>query len=239
MKARDLITTGETAVAIFTRGGHFIIQTDGRGQTGNWVMNPRMRLDRVIVYKRDPNDTKHEVYIGTVIDIVESEQPGRWKIEMANIEFAGTTTLNWNEFTETKQGAVNPIKYISAEQTPTTKHPVTKRSAVSETTITPSQLGDWRRAMVQLLNRIDPQGATGNESVAARITRLSRKGVIPREVAAMMHTVREMRNVAEYQSRPLSPDETVAATAAWNIVQEWARKRLESVSLNQRSTESK
>ncbi len=228
MKVRDLVKPGETAVAIFTRGGRFVVQSDGRGYTGNWVINPGKRLNKVIIYKRDQNGTQNEIYVGTPIEIIEPEESGRRKIEMADIKFAGTTTLNWNEFTETRPGAVNPIKYISdcrEKATQPSKNAYTDNPVSSGSTITPTQLGDWRRAIIQLLNRIDSGSRTDREGVASRISRLSREGVLPREVAPMMHTITEMRNLTEYGSRTLSATEVAAVTAAWNAVQEWAQTR--------------
>jgi hypothetical protein len=44
MKARDLVQAGESAVAIFTRGGRFVLREDGTGYTGNWVINPKKKI---------------------------------------------------------------------------------------------------------------------------------------------------------------------------------------------------
>lgn len=229
MKARDLVRPRESAVAIFTRGKQFHCRQDGAGYTGNWVINPKKKIDKVIIYKRDPNGNKHEIFVGTLVEIIDSEQAGRRQLSMANIRLAGTTTLNWNEFTETKHGAVNPVKYISdipgepTSRTPPKREPEAVRPVRSGSTITPSQLGDWRRGIVQLLPRIDREKRIEGESVGARIGRLSRDGVIPREVAAMMRTITEMRNATEYESNTLSPSEVDVVTAAWTAVQEWAQ----------------
>jgi hypothetical protein len=61
--------------------------------------------------------------------------------------------------------------------------------------------------------------------VGARIGLLQRSGVIPREIAAMMRTVTEMRNAVEYQDKTLSPAEGSAVRAAWSVIQEWADDR--------------
>src|SRR5262245_20418998 len=109
MKAHDLVKAGESAVAIFTRGGRCVLREDGTGYAANWVMNLKKKIKKVIIYKRDAIGTNHEVFIGSLIDVINSDQEGRRQINMADISFVGTTTLNWNEFTETKPGAVNPI----------------------------------------------------------------------------------------------------------------------------------
>jgi hypothetical protein len=231
MKARDLIEAGESAVAIFTRGKQFVLRQDGTGYTGNWVIKPKKKVDKVIIYKRDSSGNNHEVFVGTLVEIIDSEEEGRRQVNMSDIRPAGTTDDNWNEFTETKPGAVNPIKYISdragepASRSAPAKVPETPRLVSSGSTITPSQLGDWRRGIVQLLPRFDRQKRNERESVGGWIGRLSREGVIPREVAAMMRTVVEMRNATEYESKTLSSSEVAAVRAAWTVVQEWARDR--------------
>jgi hypothetical protein len=64
------------------------------------VINPRKKIDKVIIYKRDPIGNNHEVFIGSLIEVINSDQEGRRQINMANISLIGTTTLNWNEFTD-------------------------------------------------------------------------------------------------------------------------------------------
>jgi hypothetical protein len=39
------VTSGEKAVAIFTRGGRFTLNADGTGVTGNWKLNPARSID--------------------------------------------------------------------------------------------------------------------------------------------------------------------------------------------------
>jgi hypothetical protein len=112
MKARDVIKPGETAVVIFTRGGRFTLKQDGSGSTGNWVVSQNRKTDKVIIYKRDSRRGQSEIYVGVPVEIIDSDEEGRREARMASLELVGTTDSNWNEFTETKQGAVNPVKYI-------------------------------------------------------------------------------------------------------------------------------
>ena len=111
MKTYEVIP-GETAVAIFTRGGRFKLKQDGSGSTGNWVISQRRKTDKVIIYKQDPEQGQHEIYVGLPVEIIDSDEEGRREVRMKNIELVGTTSNNWNEFTGTKAGAVNPVKYI-------------------------------------------------------------------------------------------------------------------------------
>jgi hypothetical protein len=89
----------------------------------------------------------------------------------------------------------------------------------------PADITDWRRRIVQAIARLD-QGADRQpqESVAARLGRLSRQGVIPRSIVAQMRAITEMRNAVEYESKALSFSENVSAWANWNVIQEWASK---------------
>lgn len=75
---------------------------------------------------------------------------------------------------------------------------------------------------MRLLKLVDPLPPT-EESVAGRIGRLSRAGAIPREVAAFMRSITEMRNVAEYQGKELSSAENRAIAAAWGVIEEWGK----------------
>jgi hypothetical protein len=89
--------------------------------------------------------------------------------------------------------------------------------------VSPGQLADWRRRLVQLLARLEtPSSNQAQQSVAVRISHLSRDGRIPREIAAVMRTVTEMRNAAEYDSKTLTPTESALLEAAWKTLQEWA-----------------
>jgi hypothetical protein len=112
MKALEAIKPGETAVAIFTRGGRFKLKQDGSGSTGNWVISKTRRINKVIIYKQDTARGQHEIYVGVPTEIIDSDEEGRREVRMADVQLVGTTSNNWHEFTETKAGAVNPIKYI-------------------------------------------------------------------------------------------------------------------------------
>jgi hypothetical protein len=84
-------------------------------------------------------------------------------------------------------------------------------------------LGDRRRVLLRLLDAVDQQeGRPARESVAGRIGRLRHASVIPRQVAACMRTITEMRNVAEYEAKTLSAAETEAVAASWVVIKDWA-----------------
>jgi len=92
--------------------------------------------------------------------------------------------------------------------------------------VTATQLADWRRRLLRLLDAIDPAGdRPQGEGLAGRIARLSKAGRIPRHIAACMRTVSESRNVTEYEAAELSVAESAAVEASWGAVKEWAGKR--------------
>ena len=96
-----------------------------------------------------------------------------------------------------------------------------KYAQISE--LPPADVTTWRRLIAQAIARLDQTGQRPpKEGVAARISRLSRAGVIPREVANMMLTITEMRNAVEYDSKTLSYNENVVAWANWHAIKEWA-----------------
>jgi hypothetical protein len=82
--------------------------------------------------------------------------------------------------------------------------------AEESATISASQLADWRRKLIKCLVELEtPQAANEVVGIAERISRLQRSGLIPRETAALMRTITEMRNAAEYQDKtPVSSGES-------------------------------
>ena len=100
--------------------------------------------------------------------------------------------------------------------------PQQQQSAPKYSPLTSSQLGDRRRALIRLLDSFEQAERHEGEGLAARIGRLSKAAVIPREVAVCMRTITEMRNVAEYEAKVLSHAQSLAVEGAWLVVQEWA-----------------
>ena len=85
-------------------------------------------------------------------------------------------------------------------------------------------LADLRRKLTALLNSLDSASGAHGEGIRKRINRLSHDGgPIPRETAALMTTITEMRNSVEYESKVLSASECAVVRHAWQAIQEWAR----------------
>lgn len=115
--ARHFIETGETALIVFTRRGPapgelFDYDTrDRTGRTGAWYINPKRSFDRVIIYHRDDQARKNVIYVAT--PRAEKMKEGRrYMIELTDVEARGDTAASWAQFTESKTGYRNPVRYL-------------------------------------------------------------------------------------------------------------------------------
>jgi hypothetical protein len=87
-----------------------------------------------------------------------------------------------------------------------------------------NDLADLRRNLTALLNSFDNASGAQGEGIRKRINRLSHDGgPVPRAIAALMTTITEMRNSAEYESKVLSASECAVVRHAWQAIQEWAQ----------------
>ena len=117
MGARQFIEAGETALVVFTRRGPApgdlfdYDEHDRTGQTGAWYINPKRPFDRVIIYRRDDHARKNFVYVA--IPRAEKIKVGRrHMIELTDVEARGDTPSGWAQFTESKKGYRNPVRYV-------------------------------------------------------------------------------------------------------------------------------
>jgi hypothetical protein len=86
-----------------------------------------------------------------------------------------------------------------------------------------AELNASRNQLLRILDWLDGSSAT-EESVAGRIQRLYYVGRLPRIIAALMHTVREVRNAAEHDGYLPTQQEASAARSASIAVREWGKK---------------
>ncbi len=61
MKAVDLLSVPKRTVAIFTRGPLFVFKKDGTGKTGNWMIDPKRDVQKVIIYCRPEGESQADV----------------------------------------------------------------------------------------------------------------------------------------------------------------------------------
>ncbi len=109
MKAKDLLTQNEKAIVLFTRGVHLVIEENGRGKTGNWKLDPKRDLDKVILYVRPEDSEIADVMIADHGGVELSNENRRYVINLENLINVGSTNLNWKEFSG---GGQNPIRYL-------------------------------------------------------------------------------------------------------------------------------
>lgn len=115
MKAKDILEEEETAVVIFTDGLNLVINDDGSGESGVWVVKKNLSVEKVIIYLKNKTENINKVYLGDFSHLESSEVKDlehRFIIVFNNLELKGTTEETWNGFTNSNQGAVNPIRYI-------------------------------------------------------------------------------------------------------------------------------
>ena len=115
MNAQDILKKNETAVMIFTDGRGLNINKNGDGTSGVWKIGQNAKVDKVIIYFRNREKNTNEIYLGDFVQLLPSTEKDyldRKVVEFTNMNFAGLTDSNWNEFTNTRRGAVSPIKYI-------------------------------------------------------------------------------------------------------------------------------
>lgn len=88
-------------------------------------------------------------------------------------------------------------------------------------TTTSNDLRVWRGELLRILDRLDGRRSR-EQGPAARVTHLREACRIPRQIAALMKALLELRNVAEYEGWEPSQAEGEAARNAWTAVYEWS-----------------
>jgi len=113
MIAKNIIEDDESAIVIFTDGRGLKIFDGGFAITGDWLIDRNLAVDKAIIYKRDKEKNLTEIFLGKPMDVFPSKTNRRFVVRLSDVSFVGTTENNWHEFTESKKGATNPIKYIN------------------------------------------------------------------------------------------------------------------------------
>lgn len=114
MIAKNIIEDDESAIVILTDAKGLKIFDGGFAITGDWLIDKNLTVDKAVIYKRDKTTNRTEVFLGKPLDVFPSTKTfGRYVVRLSDVSFVGTTETNWHEFTESKKGATNPIKYIN------------------------------------------------------------------------------------------------------------------------------
>ena len=102
INVQQLLTKGQSALAIFTRGGHFHLNEDDKtGSSGNWVIRPDVMCDKVIIYLRQSESNR--VYIADFVSTRLSNEDKRQVVLFRNTHLAGITASNWRQFANGSQ----------------------------------------------------------------------------------------------------------------------------------------
>lgn len=112
--AQQLLKKEQSAIVVFTRGNHFVINRDRSGSTGNWRINPNLSSEKVIIYYR--KGKSNDVYTADFVGITRSSEPNRSVIRLRNISSVGTTASNWFAFAGRSQHPVQFITYTAKEE---------------------------------------------------------------------------------------------------------------------------
>jgi len=118
-------------------------------------------------------------------------------------------------------GVGNPAESASApelvSQSPVrTIQPTTQPLSVDD-------LARMRRALLRAMDQLDPTRVE-RESPSARLHRLAAERRIPRGISAMMRSVIEFRNTAEYERTVPTGAESRALRATWEAITEWTQE---------------
>ena len=111
LRASDLLSDGESAVAVTTDGKRFRVGPDGTGETGNWRVDQSRQPRRVIIHRTTGDGSAAEVYLADFVRFRPSDEDGRAVIDFANAERVGLTERGWKEFASASQ---NPVRYLPA-----------------------------------------------------------------------------------------------------------------------------
>jgi hypothetical protein len=133
--------------------------------------------------------------------------------DVVEVDLSSLTSIRIGDAPPVKSG----VRVEGGQPTPSDR----AASVATRKAVGADDLARWRRELVRLLDVLD-DSKEDEEGVGARINRLSRSGRIPREIAAFMKVVTEVRNAAEYQAKKLSQVESAAVRNARAAVIEWA-----------------
>ena len=111
-KADELVESGQNAVVIFTHGDLFKHDTDGNGDSGNWVAaeTSLAGINKVIIYRRDDLTDINYIYVGDYEGWVQSSEKSRKIIRFSKLKAVGQSSSLWPEFK--RSGGSFPLAYI-------------------------------------------------------------------------------------------------------------------------------
>ena len=111
-QASDVIEKNQSAVVIFTRGEHFVLDSAGNGSSGKWVLDPETvkEVDKVIIYLRRDYENVNRIFLGNFAGLRASNLPDRYVIRFTGLKEVGAAEANWPNFASAGQ---NPVSYVN------------------------------------------------------------------------------------------------------------------------------
>jgi hypothetical protein len=118
--AEELLNDGETGLFLFTDGRFFIINADKTGSSGIWNINPKRKIDRIVIF-RWASDQNGERFVELFLALPNGFDgtTGRYTVLLREINYVGNTVRTWEKFVGTEQNPVMPTtpQYISRSTT--------------------------------------------------------------------------------------------------------------------------
>jgi hypothetical protein len=107
-KASDFIKPGERILVVFTKGTDFELSAGNTGVTGEWPVdfNKASSVDRVLVYHRNSEMNRNDLYIANRGDVNSAETKDRYNIQLSHVQYVGVTALNWKKFADTDRSSI-------------------------------------------------------------------------------------------------------------------------------------
>lgn len=90
--------------------------------------------------------------------------------------------------------------------------------------ITYTELNDMRHEIIRIMDLAESR-SNRDIAPAGRVTQLRNQGIIPRNIASLMLTIINFRNIAEYNGHELSQEENKVVNSAMSEIRNWVRGR--------------
>ncbi len=112
----NVLANSEKAIAVFTThdqwSSNFILNDDGSGRTGDWVLRKNPNVNTVVIYHR--KGSSNHIYKAKISEIEgpldNYEKSHRYIIHFHNCERLGLTHENWSDFADCGS---NPVRYFN------------------------------------------------------------------------------------------------------------------------------
>ena len=105
---------------LFTDGQFFTIKADRTGSSGIWNINPKRKIDRVVIFRwSSTQGGERFVELFAALPNGFDGTTGRYTVLLREINRVGKTARTWEEFVGTQQAPVTSTKpqYITQRAT--------------------------------------------------------------------------------------------------------------------------